>query len=115
MVPVGKKIFVALVIEPNKATLYMYDNGTLYSSSQNIVHDIEEFNGPLWIGRDPTQNRYFKGAIDDVRIYSTALNTLQRHGVNLAARQRFNTEQRSNWHRPGAGLNMGDGRFGGLQ
>lgn len=83
MVPVGKKIFVALVIEPDKATLYMYDNGTLYSSSQNVVHDIEEFNGPLWIGRDPTQNRYFKGAIDDVRIYSTALNTQQINAVIL--------------------------------
>ena len=85
IVPTGKWVFVALVVEPTNATMYMYD-GTLYSKSQTVTHAIEEFNGITRIGHDPDGSRYFKGSIDDVRIYSEALsaaqiNTLIQGGV----------------------------------
>ncbi len=78
IVPTGKWVFVAVVVEPTKATMYMYD-GTLYSKSQTVNHAIEEFNGITRIGHDPDGSRYFKGAIDDVRVYSEALSAARIH------------------------------------
>jgi hypothetical protein len=69
-VPDNEWVFVALVIEPTKATMYLND-----ASATNVLnHDIEEFDGVTWIGQDaPGWNRNFKGVIDDVRIYDRSL------------------------------------------
>ena len=64
--------FVALAVEPTKAELYLYD-GTLQISTNQVSHDIEEFDGPLLIGYDNWWEP-FKGAIDDVRIYDHILS-----------------------------------------
>jgi hypothetical protein len=73
-VPVNEWVFVALVVEPAKATLYLSD-GTLSSAINEIDHRIEEFDGVTRIGHDVhTEGRYFKGTIDDVRIYNYALS-----------------------------------------
>ena len=82
IVPSGQGVFVALVVEPTRATMYMYD-GTIHSTSQTVTHAIEEFNGALCIGRDPTGSRYLKGSIDDVRIYSEALSADQINALIL--------------------------------
>lgn len=75
--PNGQWVFVALVIQPSSATMYMYD-GVLRSSSQNVAHAIEEFNGITRIGHDPHEStRHFKGVIDEVRVYSRALTPAQ--------------------------------------
>ncbi|MGE4286076.1 MAG: LamG-like jellyroll fold domain-containing protein [Phycisphaerae bacterium] len=73
--PDGVWALIALVIEPEQTTMYMYDGSQLYSNSQIIHNDIEEFNGSTRIGHDRHEGgRHFKGAIDDVRIYSKALS-----------------------------------------
>ncbi len=68
--PLGEWSHVALVIEPNKATIYL--NGM--PTSQNVSHDIEEFDSPLVLGSDPNyDNRYFKGVMDEVCFYNKSL------------------------------------------
>ncbi len=75
VVPDNKWIFAALVVEPTRATLYMGEDEKLSSKTNTIDHGIEEFDGVTRIGHDThTEGRYFKGAIDDVRIYNYALS-----------------------------------------
>jgi len=65
--------FVALVIEPMKGTVYMYD-GELKAATNHLKHYKELWNGPARFG-DQMQyaDRFFKGAMDDVRIYDHSL------------------------------------------
>lgn len=60
---------VALVIEPSKATIYL--NGVAHINNTN--HLPEEFDGEARVGHDTaSENRYFNGAFDDVKIWNTA-------------------------------------------
>lgn len=75
IVPDSNWVFVAVVVEPNKARLYMGQDGSVSSATNTINHEIEEFDGATWIGSDdPAWSRHFKGVIDDVRIYNRALS-----------------------------------------
>jgi outer membrane lipoprotein-sorting protein len=75
IVPDNKWVFAALVVEPTRATLYMGEDGRLTSATNMIDHSIEEFDGVTRIGHDThTEGRYFKGTIDDMRIYNCALS-----------------------------------------
>ena len=82
IVPDGKWTFVALVIQPDRATLYMND-----TSSVNIVpHALEEFDGMLEIGRDKASaTRCFKGMIDEICVWKVAHTAdqlaLDRHHI----------------------------------
>ncbi|MHC4676829.1 MAG: LamG-like jellyroll fold domain-containing protein, partial [Planctomycetota bacterium] len=81
IIPNNEWVFVALVVEPAKATLY-FNDGTLFSATNPISHDIEEFDGATLIGGDMhLENRYFKGTIDDVRIYNRALSVGEIAGI----------------------------------
>jgi hypothetical protein len=75
IMPDNEWVFVALVVEPSKATMYLGEKGTLSSATNKINHAIEEFDGVTRIGNDAISNisRYFRGWIDDVRIYNYAL------------------------------------------
>ena len=78
-VPDNEWVFVALVVEPTKATLYLSQDGTLSSATNTIKHDIEEFDGVTRIAHDyqpasPQEPRHWKGLIDEVRIYNSALS-----------------------------------------
>ncbi len=74
-VPDNEWVFVAFVVEPTKAMLYLGQDGTLSSATNTIKHDIEEFDGVTWIGQDRYgRNRHFRGFIDEVRIYNSALS-----------------------------------------
>ncbi|MBI9016410.1 MAG: hypothetical protein JEZ07_04015 [Phycisphaerae bacterium] len=79
-VPDNTWTFVALVIEPDKATMYMYAGAGLETSIHYANHEPDSFmDGDTNIGRDSTDNsRCFKGYIDDVRIYDFAadINTI---------------------------------------
>jgi len=68
--------FVAVTVEPTKATLYMRPSyGTLCAARNYVNHDIEEFDGLSFIGSDhPNWARNFKGTIDDIHIYNRALS-----------------------------------------
>jgi photosystem II stability/assembly factor-like uncharacterized protein len=61
---------VALVIYPDSAILYL--NGI--PSKQAKTQLPEEFDASLYIGRDPSGNRYFKGLIDEVAIWNRSLS-----------------------------------------
>jgi tetratricopeptide (TPR) repeat protein len=78
-------VFVALVVEPNKATLYLGQDQELSCAANTTDHYIEEFDGITRIGSDPEtyvqQYRYFKGWIDDVRIYRFALSEQEIRAV----------------------------------
>lgn len=77
IMPDKQWVFVALVLEPTKATLYLGRDGKLSSAVNTVNHGIEEFNGVTRIGHDKKPNfppRFFKGTIDDVRIYERALS-----------------------------------------
>ena len=73
IVPDDEWVMAALVVEPTKASLYMYD-GELQVATNYTTHYAELFNGPTHIG-DQMQHegRFFGGNIDDVRIYSYSM------------------------------------------
>ena len=78
--PDGVWTFVALVVRPTKATIYTYDGSTLDFSVYTSSHGACSFYGTPSIGRDDyvkNTARFYKGAIDDVRIYNIALDTDQ--------------------------------------
>lgn len=73
--------FVAVVIDPIKATLYVGDNGILTSVVNTPLSGHEPINPFVWtyahlyIGSErQIGGRYFDGLIDDVRVYDIALS-----------------------------------------
>ncbi len=81
LIPEQEWAFVAAVIEPDRATLYM-DDGELQSAVNPVAHGIEEFDGVAYIGYDPFQaDRYWPGMIDDVRVYDRAMSEDQIQGL----------------------------------
>jgi hypothetical protein len=79
-VPDEKWVFVALTVEPEKATLSMVDEGVLYSATNEFEHEPEEFDGTTYVAWAPfllggVAYRYFRGWMDDVRIYDTVLTS----------------------------------------
>jgi hypothetical protein len=70
--PTNEWAFVALVIEPTKATIYL----NITSGSYNATHAGVTFSGDTYIGWDSSgTTKYFTGAIDDCRIYTRALSS----------------------------------------
>lgn len=66
--------FVALVVEPGKATIYMNDGTGFQSAVNHAAHAPANF-GTVDIGWDSEKPaRRFTGAIDEVRIHSIALD-----------------------------------------
>ena len=75
ILPDNEWVFVALLVQPTKATLYLGQDGILSSATNSISHDIEEFDGVTRIGHDVhTDGRFFRGTIDDVHVYNYALS-----------------------------------------
>lgn len=73
--------FVALVIEPNKATMYM-DAGSGFQSAINHADHAPATFGTTYVGRDLWGSlRHFRGAIDDARIYNYALSQAELQNV----------------------------------
>ncbi len=71
VVPMNEWSFVAVVVEPEKATLYL--DGSQLKAQNVLAHPAMVFNGALDIGRDPLGGRQFGGALDDVRFYTRSL------------------------------------------
>ncbi|HUU16333.1 MAG TPA: LamG domain-containing protein [Sedimentisphaerales bacterium] len=72
-IPENEWFFTAVVIEPDKATLYMNEQ----SAVNEVAHAIEEFDDTLVFGQDPLGGRFMSGTIDDVRIYDHALSGVE--------------------------------------
>lgn len=75
IIPDNEWVFIALVVEPTKVTQYLIKlDGTISSATKSMDHAIEQFDGITRIGTDSlSPARFFKGWIDDVRIYNRAL------------------------------------------
>ena len=43
--------FVALIVEPTKAVIYVYDGKKINSATNEINHNIEEFDGVILLQR----------------------------------------------------------------
>ena len=73
IVPNNKWVFVILVVEPTKATIYM--DGEKFVNT--ATYYAEEFDGVTNVGEDPYSIRHFKGKIADVKIYPISLTATQ--------------------------------------
>lgn len=77
----GVWTFVALVIEPSKATIYMNNGSGFQTAVNNVSHSAATF-GTTYIGRDPNSSaRSFNGVIDEARVYSKAMTQAQLQKV----------------------------------
>lgn len=84
VIPQDEWAFVAIVIEPDKTTAYVYDVEKGFQSAENNVRNIPQNVNELKIGCDTVQDsRYFKGLIDDVRIYNYALSQEEVKSLTL--------------------------------
>jgi hypothetical protein len=72
-VPEGQWVLAALVVEPDKATIYMGSRGGVHSATVNANHAAESFAGPVWIGRGAGDG-FFAGVMDDVQVFAKALS-----------------------------------------
>ncbi len=78
VVPDNEWCFVALIVEPTQATIYVNEDYAINS----IDHIAQEFTEPLWLGQCTySATRFFNGQIDDARVYDHAMT----HGEILAA------------------------------
>ncbi|MEM7247897.1 MAG: LamG-like jellyroll fold domain-containing protein [Acidobacteriota bacterium] len=74
VVPDAAWVFVALVIEPDAATLYLDPGDGLVSARNEVPHSPQTFAGEGRLGLDPTDDaRRFRGALDDWRVHDRAL------------------------------------------
>ncbi|RME97702.1 MAG: LamG domain-containing protein, partial [Bacteroidetes bacterium] len=72
--PVGEWTHVALVVEPNQATIYV--NGVPYVNTAS--HPVEAFDTPFLLGDDPCcGGRNFQGEVDEVCVWDRALTQIE--------------------------------------
>ena len=82
VIPTNQWSFVAVVIQPDRAVLYLGNSGTL-SSAENVVAHTPDALGNNWrIGTDDsggadTGARGFRGLIDEVAVFHYALTPQQ--------------------------------------
>jgi hypothetical protein len=104
IVPPNDWSFFALVLDPDKTTIYLGNKSQgLVSATNNVPNANELFEGPTYVGQDPQGGRFFTGSIDDIAIFNQALtgdqiNTLfttatqgQSAGVTLTVEKSGNT------------------------
>src|SRR5262249_36586747 len=69
--------YVALVVQPSQASLYMAEgtNASTFSGATNVLaHVAQSFDGITMFGGDPIfNNRFFAGSIDEVAIFGRSL------------------------------------------
>lgn len=67
IVPTDKWCYVALVVSPGSVTVYLNQS----SATHSIANDAKDITGFSYLGTDrAVSNRYFKGYIDEVRIWN---------------------------------------------
>jgi hypothetical protein len=78
IVPADTWTFVALVVQPSSATIYM-NTGTGFQSATNGGSHVAAVFGTTGVGQDLGwgASRAFSGAMDDVRIYNRALTEIE--------------------------------------
>ncbi len=77
IVPNNQWTFVALVIEPTRARIFMATNGVFFSATNNVANAVQAFDGASFIGQDSLGGRFFKGLLDEVQFFNQALTPVQ--------------------------------------
>ena len=73
--PVGQWSFVAMVVRPNGASIYLATSAGWQVFNDAIVRTPVTLSGAGYIGSDRAiGGRYFEGVIDEVAVYRTALS-----------------------------------------
>ena len=88
--PANQWSFVALVIQPSQATLYLINSNGVQTASDVIAHDAERFANAWHIGDDAQGgggSRTFPGSISDVAVFMSALSGSQITSLYNAALQ----------------------------
>ncbi len=77
--PVNQWSFVALVVTPNNAILYLYTANGVQSATNYYPQGYQNFGGSSLIGNDPynSPSRVFGGAIEEVAVFNYALTPTQ--------------------------------------
>ena len=76
--PNNQWAFIALVIEPTRARMFMATNGVLFSATNNVANAVQAFDGTSYLGQDPlNSSRYFNGLLDEVQFFNQALTSAQ--------------------------------------
>ena len=83
--PLQKWSFVALVISPQSAIIYLCNTNGIQSATNEIAHTVEAFNTTTLIGGDAYDGgnggRTFDGMVDEVAVFNTSLS--QQQVLNL--------------------------------
>jgi hypothetical protein len=82
--PVGQWTFVALVVEPTQATMYMDAGSGLVSAVNSATHVKVAFASSMNIGNDRIARPY-AGAIDEVAVFNRPLSAGEISLLSLAA------------------------------
>lgn len=97
--------FVALVVEPTQATVYLDSGWGIQSSVNTLTHGPAAWSG-VRFGSDPAGGRDYKGSMDDVAVYAYALppdeiENIRKAGVEgiytPAKVYRWNGANGANW------------------
>jgi hypothetical protein len=77
--PVGQWVLAAMVVEPDRTTLYLGNANGVLEATHLEEHAAESFFSEFHLGHDPgySNARYYQGAIDDVRVFHEALSRSQ--------------------------------------
>lgn len=81
--PDGVWTYCALVISPTSATIYMDDGSGLQSAvATGSFASLDLGAGPYYLGRDPNGGRYFKGCLDDFRVFRRSLSLAEIQSIS---------------------------------
>lgn len=77
--PPGQWSFVALVVTPTNAAVYVFNTNGTNNAAVDNTHDVQPFTGVTGIGLDPynLSARNFDGVIDEVAVFKQALSAEQ--------------------------------------
>lgn len=78
IVPTNVWSFVAMVLDPEKTTIYLGPNAQALTSASNLVTNAPvSLSGSTYVGQDSQGDRFFTGVIDNVAIFNQALTPAQ--------------------------------------
>lgn len=82
VLPVDRWSFVALVVQPDRGTLYLYNTNGLQSYTNVAAHGSHSFGAGIRLGGDPqADDRIFNGRVDEVSVFNYALSPQQIAGL----------------------------------
>lgn len=70
----GSWVFVTAIVDRNPDELRLYANGELIASAEDSTGNISNTALTIYLATDGSLNNFFKGAMDEVRIYNYALS-----------------------------------------